>query len=1257
MEGKYGIPYDANLQKQFIDRNDVSSYDYLPEIPRLYYKSHIFGGSHVREPRKSNIFDYNQGKIINKVITTPKLLERMFLEVLSNAIDNVYKSRRMGVDPGSVEITMDAMTISVKNGGIPIPVGLHKYFIKQGQYGTAAELIFGVIGAGSNTSESVIKQGGGQNGYGAKLVNVFSQEFSIEICDNIRGFRELVQWSHNMTQKDSVQVFPSNYTLQDNYIEDIDIYGRRSVINVPNMIPNPSDKYTGENSVTIKWKQDFRKMGCNCYSEDELMLYMRFALEASFHSKVPIIFNGKAFNYQNVNDFMKLFNTGTTNQPIIHYEWPNGYQPQYIGKSLDTMVSTGQLTPVLELVIFDTPDNGQHISYCNGIYNVDGGVHTNTAYQEVLKVIKEVISSTKGFDKSGLDLAKITIADLKKHLTVIINFRCDEPTFKGQDKESLLKPTPKINIPIDSVAKIKKWKVVDRIYTTLTGKHINTAGGKSDSSKRIKDDYNFEEANWIGTNRTAETVLIFCEGESAGSYVLNWILATEERKNKFAILPLKGKLRNITDLSILEVEQCKEIARIIKYSGLKYGVDYTTPDGVSKLKYGMLYGMTDADSDGSHIQSLIFNVIYRLFPTMILANRVFYIPTPVIRIINNKDVTEKIFYNMFDYERWAKENPNSNKRAKYLKGLASNKKEFAKQDAQISPIVVATFDSAAGQALDIAFRRGLTYQRKQWINFWRDKIDQNILHQINAQHPRYAAIELSMYINTKLVEYSIDSFSRALPSYKDGLKKSQRQLLHYLLQNWNFGHSRKTEVKLKDIASAASTECKYHHGDLGTTLARMGTCYPGANNVPLIVQEGAFGSRNKLGADVGADRYVETKPDSIIKFLFSEELYNMVERNLVEDKKVEPKWIPSYGPIHLWNGWMGIATAHSSEHPPYHPVDTIDWLMCYITGNNPFPLIPWFKGFTGEVKLESFKGRYTKEQRFLMQGQENIPYYQGLTVCTTGIYRVLGVRQGMIEQEVNGKKQSLATQVTDIEITEIPIDVATSKFRFELEQNCDKIIDDMKDTDSVHMFVQGWRGEVNDKTLGMKKRIGMTNITLIDDNAFPISLKNVYEVLKLYADNMIDLFIKLKQKRLTEITEKITYKSKVIKILELILSKQLVYIDVDDSYIAQQLAQYQIEFEIYEKLYLKSISKNGLEKHRKELAELQEQYKVITDRHHLQDWIDALNKLRDIFNSNKEYQKLPHHVYPYVYTPIEKLLDGTVKSPYRVTEEALPLSI
>lgn len=1247
METKYGIQYDPNIQKNIRDVNDVSSYDYLPELERLYYKSHIFGGSHVREARVSNLFDPQNNIILPKQITTPKLLERMFLEILSNAIDNVLKSRRMSVNPGEIEITMTSDTISVKNSGIPIPVGLHKYFILRGELGTAAELIFGVIGAGSNTSESVLKQGGGQNGYGAKLVNVFSQEFNVEICDNIRGFKQEISWSHNMKNKNYVKFTPPDFTLTDNYVNDVDISGRPIRYNLQTMKPrNENERYNGPNSVKITWKQDFRKMGASSYSNDELMLYMRFAIEASFHTKIPIRFNGVLYNYSNVNNFIKLFNTGTKNTPVIHYEWENNIHPNCNPKDIDNLVSTGQLTPVVELIIFDTPDNGQHISYCNGIYNVEGGVHTNVAYQEVLKLIKDVISSLKGFDKSGMDLSKIRIPDLKKHLTVIINFRCNEPVFKGQDKESLSKPTPKINISTESSMRIKKWQVVEKIYTTLYGKTLPSNTNKN-SGGRIKTDQNFEEANWIGTNNSKDTVLILCEGDSAGSYVLNWILSTPEKKNKYAILPLRGKLKNITDLSIMEIEQCKEISKLIQYSGLKYNVDYTTKEGVSQLKYGMIYGMTDADSDGSHIQSLIFNVLYRLFPSFIAANRVFYIPTPIIRVINNNETTERIFYNMFDYKKYIQTNDLKSKKIKYIKGLGSNKKEFAREDANVSPIVTATFDQLTSSALDTAFKKGLTAQRKEWIKLWREKIDINIFKSLN--NSRYYAADISMYINTKLVEYSIDSFSRALPSYKDGFKKSQRQIMHYLLDNWNFGTSKKKEEKLKEIAGAASLMCKYHHGDLSSTLARMGSNYPGSNNIPLIAQEGSFGTRNKLGADIAADRYVETKPAQIVKHLFSKELYELIDRNVVEDKEVEPKWIPCYLPMHVINGVLGIATAYSTQIVSYHPIDVIHWLKYYITDNNPFPLVPWYKGFTGNLEIEIFKSKNIKDQRILIEGQDEIAYYEGVTLTTTGIYRILNQRKGFFE-----KKE---IDVYDIEVTEIPIDIATSKFRYEVEQNCDKIIDNMTDTDTVHMIIQGWRGEVNDKTLFMKKRVGMTNITLIDDNSFPCSFRNVYEVLKLYADNMIELFIKLKEKRLKEITEQIIYKQKLIKLLTLILEKRFNYVDVEDEEIRRQLIDNDIDYEIYDKLAIKNMSKNGLIKNNNDLNNLINKHKEISETHHLAEWMNALDKLEKLINDDKSFIKLPKHQYNYIFTPIDKLLDGTVKSPFKIKEEVLPISI
>lgn len=1261
MSEEYGIPYDPNTQKRLQDTNDVNAYDFLPEIPRLYYKSHIFGGSHIREHRESNLFNMTEKRIYKKSITTPKLMERMFLEILSNSIDNIYKSRRMGVEPKRINITMNAETISITNFGVPIPVNLHKYFTKQGQFGTAGELIFGVIGAGSNTSESVMKQGGGQNGYGAKLVNVFSREFIVEIGDRTNGFQQKIIWRKNMLEKFSSEITPSNYTLRDNWITDTDIYGGVLQINVPIMVADQNDRYTGEDYVRISWKQDFRKFLVTSYSEDELQLYMRFAAEASFHSKIPIMFNDFEMKYQNVNDFLKIFSTQSSNKPIIHYEWENNVSPGISGTQLDHAVSAGHLVPVVELVIIDTPNTGQHISYCNGIYNVHGGVHTNEAYREVLNVIKEVIKSTKGFEKSGLDLDTINVSHLKKHITIVINFRCNEPVFKGQDKESLNKPTPKIKINVDDAARIKKWKAVDSIYTTLTGKQISSTS-KGQVSLRIKGDFNFQEANWIGTNRTQETCLVLVEGLSAGSSALQFILATPERRDKYAILPIQGKITNITDMSILEVEQIREVMKIIRYSGLKYGIDYTTPEGKRMLKYGNLEIMTDADSDGSHISCLNLNILFRLFPSVLIAGLVKYYPTPVIRIMEKKarkDVQKYVFYNMSDYKNWAIQNPNSKLKIKYIKGLASSSKELTVLDAQQCPIVYINFDQLAAQSLDIAFRKGLTNKRKEWIQFNRDKIENPIIRSIDQNNPRVYVTEVSSFINTKLVEYCIDTFSRALPSYKDGLKKSQRQLIYYLCENWNYGKSNKDEVKLAELAGSASTLSKYHHGDLADTLARMGSDYPGANNVIFLSKDGAFGTRSKLGRDVGASRYVHTRPNEIFKMLFDQELTKLVDQNIVQNEKVEPKYYPITLPIaHIINGHRGIATGFSTSSPCYHPIDIIDWITCYINQSNPFPLIPWFKGFKGEVYLEITKSRQQRDSTYMMDGQQDLPYFEGLTCVTKGIFKVLNER--MIREKVDngaGKMVDMDIKVYDIHVTEIPIDVATAKFISEIDKYSEKIDDKISDPDYVDMIIIGYKKEPTEKNLGMVSKIGMTNITLIDDDAFPIQLKNIYESLVLYCDNMVNLYIQLKTTRLREIQESIIKVSKTIKLLELILSGTLRYQNVEEEEIESQLKLHEIEYEIYEKLGFRNITKKGLAKLYKELNDLNSNYTIINERHHLTDWNDKLQKLRQHFIDEKEYQKYQHHIYPYVYTPIEKLLDGTIKSPFNIKEEAVPLSL
>lgn len=1251
-ESEYGFDYNPDIQKEFKDVNNSSKYGFIPEVKRLYLKSHIFGGSHVRTPREVYVLNSETLKLEKRTITTPKLQERIFLEILSNALDVAFESQRTGIHFPKVIITMSADTISLRNGGIPVPVDIHEYFYSQNdpknQFGTCAELIFGVIGAGSNTSESVAKQGGGQNGYGAKLTNVFSRRFEVEIGDNIRGFQQKVTWRKNMMEKDSVQINPE-YTVSP-YADTQGLY---------HIIPN-GPAYTGENYVQVTWKQDFRKFGIDQFTKDELELYMKYALEASYVGKFVVEFNGKILDARSSSSYLNFYPKDISKNSIIHYEF-SGAQ-QLGGKALEDAIANQQIIPVVELIILDSPNEGMHISYCNGIYNIDGGEHTDTAYRETLKSIKELIKSGKGFDKN-LDDSKVDIRVIKKHATIIINFKCADPTFKGQDKEKLLKPSPKITITVEEMGKFKKWAMVDAIYKAITGKNLKDINGKGDKGKgRIKGNINFKDANWFGTKRQNETVLILCEGNSAGSYVRKWILAKPEKADKYAVLFLRGKFKNVTDLGLMELlsdngGKNKEIREIIQYMGFQFDVDYTIAQNAASLRYGNIYGMVDADPDGNHIQSLIFNFIYRFFPSFLAAGRFLYVPTPVLRVLTSRGTTKEIFYNMYDYEEYVKKIQGVKHEVKYFKGLASGKDSFAIEDAQKGPLALANFDQMAHQALDVAFKKGLTNDRKKWINFWRDKINTPIMYEFENGDPLMKFVNISQYINTKLVEYSIYSFSRALPSYKDGLKKSQRQVLWYMLKEWDFGKSKKKEANIGDIASAAKTATNYHHGDLTGTLARLGSNYPGSNNIPLLAQEGQFGTREHLGSDLGASRYVATKPEDVIKHIFSEELMNLVDVNVVENKKVEPKWLPCKIPLHIVNGVLGIATAYSLNIPSYHPIDVIIWIMKYISSAKCFPLIPWFRGFTGIVELEIFKGRHSKDESMLMQNQDTISYYEGLTLKTTGLFNVIKEYDHTFTEEINGKKEKVKHRVSDIFITEIPIGVATVKYVEEMEKKCDWVEDKATTTDTPNLIIHAWKDPVSVKNLKLSDRMGMCNITLIDDDSFPVQMRNVYQALVYYCDNMIQLYIKLKETRLTDFKIKIDMETKIIKLLDLLLSETVLTKKRDEASIEKDLAVYDIEFAVYDKLKRRSETKEGYQKHVDNLAKLQEEYRLIAEKHHLAEWYEDLEKITAFLQKDKTYIKFKHHEYPFVDTPIEDLLSGKVKSPFTIKEEAAPAAI
>lgn len=1253
----YGYAYDPNAIKNTIDLDDATQYSYMTENERVFSRSHMYGGSHHRDERTALVYDQNVKTLVYKKVTTPKLQERLFLELISNAIDNAFKSQRMNVPAPTLDVQMDGDTISVRSTGMPIPVQPHSYYTSQGIMGTCAELIFSKVGGGGNMDDTKAKKGGGINGVGSTLTNIFSRVFQAEIGDNVRGFKQTIGWAANMTQKVIDKIEPA-YNISPNP----DSSGNYHLYPV-----NQAERYNGENYVLITFKVDFRKFGREYYVEEDMQLYMKYVLEASYISKLKTTFNGMCLTAKTPTQFINMIPKELQKACLIHYAL---FQDVNVSqKQIEDAVSKLQIAPELELIIIDSPGKDNiHISYTNGVWNSLGGVHTDAVYRAILDIVKSCITQTKGM--KDVDLKNLTIREIKAHCTVIINYRCNDPDFKGQDKERLNKPEPKIKFKPEEVARIKKFALVQCILQSVTGKILK---GYSVNTGRIKGDDTFTDAVWFGSPKQNQCVMLICEGKSAGAYVKDWIYGTADRTNKFCYFLLTGKILNVTGKDLAEILDEKNpggivIRKIIKCMGLEYGVDYRTEEGAKRLRYQQMWAMTDSDSDGFHIQSLVKNILYVFYPTFLMSGRFRYIPTPVMRILTakSKGKTKEIFYTMSAYEAYVKRTGDTKHHAKHFKGLASGGKEYAKEDARVSPIVTCNYDQYAGYFMDIAFGKDKdsANKRKVWVENGRNTIDSEIVKNYGSSNGREKYVDISDYLNTRLVEYSIDSFKRALPCAYDGLKLSQRQSIWYIVVAWKYGHSTKGAQKLASIAGEAATATKYHHGDLSQTIARFAQRFPGSNNVPLLtIEDGQFGSREEMGSDIGAPRYISTEPEDIVKLLFDEELIDMVPRRVEESKDVEPYWLPCKIALHAANGALGVATAYSIDQPPYHPMDLCQWQLNYITGQDVFPMVPWYMGFNGTTHLELVKGKHKADKELLSKGQEYVEYYEGLTVVTMGVFQVLQERQALYDvEDPNNPGKTIKVQkiVRDILITEIPINVATKTYIAWLsaEDRCDLVDNSMTtSTETPIIKIIGWRGEVSYKALKLIKRQGINNISLIDDKGIPIQLRNVYQMLKIYCDNMVNLYKDLKTKRLKDLNDKINDEIIICKLIELVITDKILVFRQKRSKIFEQMATYGIEQKFYEKIGLKGLDEDGYAEHMKKLEELRHEYAIIDAKHHLYDWCEDLGKIYQFFAKQKEYKKLPQHEYPFRPVNIQQLISGNVKSPYNLKEEVVPIKL
>ncbi|THH17199.1 hypothetical protein EW146_g3569 [Bondarzewia mesenterica] len=807
-------------------------------------------------------------------------------EILVNAADNKINDSSM--DTLKVDINIEQGTISVYNNGRGIPIEVHS---KEKIY--IPELIFGHLLSSSNYDDEEKKLTGGRNGYGAKLANIYSTEFTIDTADKNTGQKYKQIWTNNMGTCGKAKITKNS---------------------------------RGEEYTRVTFKPDLKRFGMETIDDDTVSLLKKRVFDMAGTIKdVKVILNDERIKVKNFKQYVEMYlnsaaavateNSGGAAQP----------KPSMIYE---------QINDRWEVAFAVSDGTFQHVSFANSISTIKGGTHVTTIADQIAK---NVIATIKNKNKG----ATATPQKVKEHMWIFVNALIENPTFDSQTKETMTLPTSKFGskpaLSEEFMKKVQKSSIVERVLNWAKFR-ADQEIKKTDGSKRsrLTGLPKLADANNAGTRNASKCTLILTEGDSAKALAVAG-LGVVGRDN-FGVFPLRGKLLNVREARHDQIMKNEEIQNIKKILGLQHNKEYTN---VSSLRYGQLMIMTDQDHDGSHIKGLLINYLDHFYPSLLrLDNFLVEFVTPIVRVTRGKQ--RKDFFTIPQYEQWLEESPDAHKwESKYYKGLGTSKDSDARDyfsHMEKHMISFAKTQEGDRELIELAFSKKKADDRKEWLR--QLKPGTYLDHDTDE-------ISISDFIHKELILFSMADNVRSIPSVVDGLKPGQRKVI------WAcFKRKLKKEIKVAQLVGYISEHAAYHHGEqsLTMTIVNLAQDYVGSNNLTLLLPNGQYGTRDQGGKDHASARYIFTETAPITRALFHPADDPLLSYLKDDNDPIEPEWYMPVLPLILINGTEGIGTGWSTSIPSYNPVDIVSNIRRLMAGEEQIPMLPWWRGFKGTIK-------------------------------------------------------------------------------------------------------------------------------------------------------------------------------------------------------------------------------------------------------------------------------------------------------------------